>query len=112
MLVDLKTYFMDQYAYTHSPRTTERTLWDKIWRDDHGHLAVWQMPNIWLIAWAASTTLSLFFGGSIGDAFFWIGSAALVVWALLEIFRGACYFRRALGLVVLAYAVAAMLNSL
>jgi hypothetical protein len=70
------------------------------------------MPNVWLIGWAVSTTLSLFFGGMVGDMFFWAGSALLVVWSLLEIFRGSCYFRRVLGVVVLAYAVAAMLNSL
>lgn len=103
---------MDQYAYTHSPSTTQRTLWDKIWRDRRGNLAIWQMPNVWLIAWAVSTTLSLFFGGHVGDAFFWIGSAALVIWSFLEIFQGASYFRRALGLAVLAYAIASMLNSL
>ena len=104
---------MDQYAYTHSPRTTQdRTLWDRIWRDEQGRLAVWQMPNVWLIAWAVCTTLSLFFGGKIGDIFFWVGSALLVIWSLLEIFRGACYFRRLLGLAVLAYSIAAMINSL
>ncbi|HEX5744293.1 MAG TPA: hypothetical protein VFX84_02470 [Candidatus Saccharimonadales bacterium] len=103
---------MDQYAYNHSPRTTQRTFWDKLWKDGQGHQAVWQTPNAWLIAWAVSTTLSLFFGGVIGDGFFWIGSALLVVWSFLEIFQGSSYFRRVLGLAVLAYAIATMLNSL
>lgn len=103
---------MEQYGYSHSPSTTRRSLWDKIWRDRRGRLAIWQMPNGWLIAWAAGTTLSLFFGGHVGDVFFWIASAALVVWAVLEIVGGASYFRRALGLAVLAYIIAAMLKSL
>lgn len=103
---------MDQYAYSHSPRTTQRTFWDKLWKDDQGRQAIWQTPNAWLIGWAVSTTLSLFFGGIVGDVFFWIGSVLLVVWSFLEIFRGSSYFRRVLGLAVLAYAIAAMLNSL
>lgn len=104
---------MDQYAYTHSPRTTqERTFWDKLWRDSEGRLAIWQTPNVWLIAWAVGTTLSLFFGGVVGDVFFWAGSATLIIWTFLEIFRGSSYFRRVLGLVVLAYAIASMINSL
>lgn len=103
---------MDQYAYSHSPSTTRRSLWDRIWRDRRGRLAVWQTPNVWLIAWAAGTTLSLFFGGRVGDVFFWIASGALVVWSFLEIFWGASYFRRVLGLAVLAFAVASMIKSL
>ncbi len=103
---------MDQYAYSHSPSSSRQTLWDRIWRDRSGHLVIWQMPNVWLIAWAIATTLSLFFGGIIGDVFFWVGAVALVAWSLLEIFRGANYFRRALGVVVLAYVIASMINSL
>ena len=104
---------MNQYAFSpEHRRSNHRSLWDRIWRDEDGHLAVWQMPNIWLIAWAVGTTLSLIFGGMLGDAFFWIASASLVIWSLLEIFRGDSYFRRALGLVVLIYAVASMLKSL
>jgi len=100
---------MDQYPYS---RDVRHNIWDKIWKDRDGRVVLWQMPNIWLIGWAVFTTVSLFFGGRVGDAFFWIASASLVVWSLLEIFRGDDYFRRVLGLAVLAYAIASMLKSL
>jgi hypothetical protein len=88
-------------------------FWDKLWKDKEGRFAVWQMPNIWLIAWAVVTTVSIFLGrGKVSDVFFWVGSGLLVIWSLLEIFKGDCYFRRLLGLIVLAFAVASMLNSL
>lgn len=103
---------MNQYAYSPEHRRPTRSLWDRTWKDRNGHLAVWQMPNRWLIGWAVGTTLSLFFGGIIGDLFFWIAAVSLVVWSLLEMFRGASYFRRLLGLVVLAYVIASMLKSL
>lgn len=101
---------MDQYdAYV---RDRRHNLWDKLWKNREGRVVLWQMPNVWLIGWAAGTTLSLFFGGHTGDVFFWIASASLVIWSILEIIWGANYFRRALGLVVLIYAVASMLKSL
>lgn len=93
-------------------RDRRHNFWDKIWRDREGHIVIWQMPNVWLIAWAVVTTLSIFFSGVVSDVFFWAGSALLVLWSLLEIFKGADHFRRLLGLAVLAYAVASMLNSL
>lgn len=100
----------EHHAYLKDKR---HGLWDKFWKDDEGRLAIWQMPNVWLIAWAVVTTVSIFLGkGKISDAFFWGGSALLVIWSLLEIFKGDCYFRRLLGLAVLAFSVASMLNSL
>lgn len=96
-------------AYVQDKRDS---FWDKIWRDRDGHIVIWQTPNVWLIAWAVTTTLSIFFGGKVSDVFFWVGSALLVLWSLLEIFKGADHFRRLLGLAVLAYAVASMINSL
>ncbi len=104
---------MDQYTYNKSGhRSTRRSLWDRTWKDKGGHVVMWQMPNVWIISWAVGTTLSLVFGGHVGDVFYWVASAALFVWSLLEIFKGTDYFRRALGLAVLVYTIASMLNSL
>jgi hypothetical protein len=85
--------------------------WDKFWRDKEGRLAIWQMPNLWLIGWAALTILSLLIGGRAADIFTWVASALLIVWALLEIKSGASYFRRALGLLVLIYAILTLIKS-
>ena len=86
-------------------------LWDKIWRDDEGRVVIWQNPNKWLIGWLIFTFLSLFFTGLTADILGWIGSAALIIWSLLEIFKGANYFRRGLGFIVLIYAIAALIKS-
>ena len=71
----------------------------KIFYNQQGELALAAVPNPPLIIWAAAT---------IAGHFFWhralglIALAAIVIWAFLEIFRGVNYFRRALGVVVLA----------
>lgn len=86
-------------------------VWDKIWRDRRGHIVIWQMPNAWLFGWAGLTTVSLFFNGTVANVLSTIASASLVVWSLLEIFKGVNYFRRALGLVVLIMAFASLIKS-
>lgn len=93
-------------------RAAERNLWDKIWRDEKGRLVIWQMPNAPLIAWAVLTFLSLLVNGKLADACYWLGSAALIIWAGLELFKGVNYFRRVLGLVVLIMALMSVINNL
>lgn len=101
-----------QYQPSVPPSTHRRSLWDRTWKDKNGRIAVWQMPNPWLIGWAVLTTLSLLFTARTADILSAAGSVSLVVWALFEIFKGINYFRRALGLLILIYAVAALLKSL
>jgi hypothetical protein len=98
-----------QDVHLHDKR---RSFWDRIWKDQSGKVVIWQTPNVWLIAWAVFTCLSLFFIGGAGDVSSWIASGSLVVWSILEVLMGADYFRRALGLVVLLYAVATVIKSL
>ena len=95
-----------------SNHDTRRTIWDKTWKDRRGKVVMWQTPNAWLISWAGFTVVSLFLNGHTADVFSWAASAALVIWSLLEIFRGINYYRRLLGIAVLAYAVASLLKSL
>jgi hypothetical protein len=80
-------------------------LWDRFWRDDRGRIVIWQMPNAYLIAWAVLTIASLATANRTSDIFAGAASFVLIVWAGLEIFKGANYFRRLLGLVVLVYAI-------
>lgn len=89
-----------------------RTIWDKTWKDRQGRVALWQTPNAWLISWAGFTTASLFFSGHIADVFSWIADTALIIWALLEIFRGLNYYRRVLGVAVLLFSIASLLKAL
>ncbi|MGZ6005663.1 MAG: hypothetical protein ACXWLH_05985 [Candidatus Saccharimonadales bacterium] len=88
-------------------------LWDKFWRDDdgEGNVVIWQMPNVPLISWAIFTTLSLFISGKTSDVLSWIAGVSLIVWAILEIFKGVNYFRRTLGLIVLVFAVISLIKN-
>ena len=89
-------------------------LWDKIWRERNGRgkVVIWQNPNPWLIGWAVLTVISLLFAGRTSDYFSWAAHAALIVWCFLEIFKSVNYFRRALGVVVLIFAIMSLLQNL
>lgn len=77
-----------------------RNLWDKTWKDRRGHIVIFQMPNVWLIAWAVLTFISLFTNGTAANVLWWLAEIALFGWALLEALRGVNYFRRGLGVIV------------
>jgi hypothetical protein len=34
-------------------------FWDKIWKNKDGDVVIWQMPNVFLIAWAIFTIVSI-----------------------------------------------------
>jgi len=87
-------------------------VWDRIWKDKHGRVVIWQMPNVYLIAWAVLSMISLLINGRVADIFSWVASATLITWSCLEIFRGVNYFRRALGALVLIFAVASLIKTL
>jgi hypothetical protein len=96
---------MDQRP-THGNYHAEETLWDKIWRNDEGDIVIFQWPNVWLIAWAIANFISVVSPTrGLSKITWWIGFVLIVIWSLLEIFRGADYFRRAFGLIVLIAAV-------
>src|ERR1017187_2847270 len=83
-------------------RRDRRSLWDKTWKDRGGKVIIFQMPNAWLIAWTVLSFISLLSSSSrTASIFWWLSVASLVVWSLLEIFRGPNYFRRGLGIFVL-----------
>jgi len=93
----------------HSPVqkvSRERSLWDKIWKDATDSVVIVQMPNVWIILWVIFDAISLFVSSArVAEVTSWIASASLAVWALLEIFKGANYFRRALGIVILVFVI-------
>jgi len=87
-----------------------RELWDKFWRDDRDKIIVWQTPNAFLIAWVVLTIVSLLTSGKLSDVFSWISIAALLIWSVLEMWKGVNYFRRLLGLVVFALTVLTIIH--
>lgn len=86
---------------THTRQVSD--FWDKIWRDQQGRgkVVIYQRPNWLLLGWLVITLISLFVSNGLSTVLGYIADAALVAWALLEIFKGVNYFRRALGAVVL-----------
>ena len=61
-----------------------------------------QKPNLPLVIWAIATLLEHFFAhGRMHTLLSLVAFGALFTWAWLELFSGANYLRRALGLVVL-----------
>ena len=101
-----------QYQPSVPPRNHRRSLWDRTWKDKNGRLVLWQTPNAWLIGWAILTTLSLLFIGRTADVLSGLASGSLIIWSLLEIFKGINYYRRLLGVAVLAYSLATLLKLL
>lgn len=85
-------------------------VWDKTWRNKKGKIVIWQMPNAFLIGWVVFTFISLLINGRTADVFQWLGIISLLIWALLEIFKGVNYFRRFLGLVVMVFVVLSIVH--
>jgi len=87
-------------------------LWDKIWKDSDGRVIMYQRPNVPLIAWAVLTVISLLLNGKTASVLSVVATSMLGIWALLEIFRGVNYFRRALGLLVMIFVIMSLIRSL
>ena len=87
--------------------TRVNTLWRKFWYDAKGRLVLWQWPNVPLFAWGVFLALAkVAQTGALHNGAQFVSSAALVVWAYLEITGGANYFRRSLGAVILVATIA------
>lgn len=75
----------------------------KLFEDKNGQIVIGQKPNLPIIVWALTYLLQLVPALSPIDSFLSVVSfGALFTWAWLEIFDGANWFRRILGLVVMA----------
>ncbi len=91
-------------------RVNTDNLWDKIWRDKHGNVVIWQTPNAFLIAWVVLTIISLFLNNTAANIFSWLGMLAIIIWAVLEMAKGVNYFRKALGGVVFILIVISIIH--
>ena len=83
----------------------------KFWRDADGKVVLGQIPNLPLIGWLVFAVRAWISGASHWrSAAGFISSAFLFTWAYLELTQGANYFRRLVGLVVLAAVVGSRLR--
>ena len=89
------------------------TYVEKIFKTKGGKIVIWQFPNIPIIVWGVSLVITKIFNeGTIHTLASTISFGAIFTWAYLEIFQGVNYFRRALGIVVLAVTLFGKINTL
>lgn len=82
-----------------------QNFWDKFWEDKNGNFVVAQKPNLPILVFFGSAAIYVLFQYSmLGKIFGWVAIISLAIWAILEIFAGANYFRRLLGFSVLLMA--------
>ena len=75
-------------------------------KDERGHAVIWQWPKIPLSGWIIFKVLALLFSqGRLKSGFEHLSTAFLFAWAFLEITDGVNYFRKSLGLIVMAIIV-------
>lgn len=78
-------------------------LWHDFIRNRDGTVVVAQAPNPAISVFVIATVLRLLPAGDYDTELRWIGTGALLVWALDEVFRGESPFRRVLGGLVLGW---------
>lgn len=78
---------------------------NKFFTDKQGRVVIVQAPNVPIIVWFLSSIAAKLTSGGVSENFQLLSFVALISWAALEIFWGDSYFRRVLGLVVLAFTI-------
>lgn len=93
---------------------TKQTFIDRCFKNKEGRITLFQAPNIPLILWLVSTTLSKLATehSTAQHLFSTVAFGSLFTWAWLEIFGGVNYFRRVLGGMILILAVLMRVNIL
>lgn len=77
-------------------------MWKLLFEDKSGKMVYGQIPNLPIIVWAAAKVLTLMpWTGPIQPILGALAFGALFTWAWLEIFDGANWFRRILGITVM-----------
>lgn len=75
-------------------------------RDKHGRIALIQMPNVPLVSFFTSSILArVIHQSKLVHSFQMLAFGTLFAWAWLEVFQGASYARRTLGVLILAMLV-------
>jgi hypothetical protein len=93
--------------------STLKIIYDKLFIDKNGRFVVAQIPNLPILLWLTCLFIDkLILNKTISTAVSVIGTCALIYWAYLEITSGANYFRRILGILVLAYTIFSLANRL
>lgn len=86
-----------------------KDVFDKLFRDKEGRVAVLQLPNPALMLWGVATLASHLLPTDWRTASGLVASVAIIIWSAMEIHAGSSLFRRLLGAVVLAVVLAGKL---
>lgn len=81
---------------------SQQSFFDRCVKDRTGKLALAAKPNLPITTWFLARLLAWPLTGTAEAVARAVAYGALFTWAWLELFQGVNYFRRALGLVVLA----------
>ena len=91
----------------------ESKVLNRVFHDADGKIVLAQTPNLPLIAWGVASLLQLIFTtGKVNTGLNVLAFGALFTWAWLELFDGVNYFRRALGIFVLIFAIASRIRAI
>ena len=82
-------------------QSLKKNLGSHFFKDKNGKIAVAQLPNPPLIAFLVFRFLQMVASGTLQQMASVVAFGGLFTWARLELFQGANYFRRLLGIVVL-----------
>ncbi len=95
------------------PRKRMPKIISKFFEDKSGKIVLAQAPNIWLLGWVALTLISFVVPHAKShDMLQLVKDILLGIWAILELTKGVNYFRKTLGLFVLTFTVANLINFL
>jgi len=82
--------------------SSQRTFWDKFWRDTQGNDVILKRPNKLLLLWAFTAFIRLLLrGGVLEEILRIIGLITIVLWCIVEIVWSVNYFWRSIGFMVL-----------
>lgn len=80
-----------------------KKIYRNIFFNKEGKLVIIQWPNLSLFLWFITMIISnLLKEGEIKSIVSWISLVSIIIWSILEIIFGVNYFRRCLGLLILA----------
>lgn len=80
-------------------------------RDNSGHIVLWQWPNAPLYGWISTKLVSMIVPNNhLKTGLSHLGMASLFTWAYLELTKGVNYFRRILGFLVLSLLIVSYLQ--
>ena len=87
-------------------------LYDQIFRDKEGNLAIASWPNAPLWAWIGLSLLAMILHGTPKTLSSGLSEVSLITWSVWEIAKGLSLFRRVLGAVVLLVTLVGLVSKL